>query len=148
MHLYKLQLNWAARRAGKAKSEDFPELTISAPVEFGGDAQTWTPEHLLVASTASCLMTTFIAIAEISKLQLFSYRSGAEGKLEKAPEGGYWISQIVLTPEVAVLAGNEEKALRLLSKAEKNCFISNSLRTAVRVEPTVVARSSENEVAA
>ena len=103
----------------------------------------WTPEHLLVAATASCLMNTFLAIAEISKLKVKSYRSKAYGKLEKVPEEGYRFTEINLAPVIDVEPDDVEKALRIMAKAEKNCFVSKSLRTAVRVEPEFVHTPAE-----
>jgi organic hydroperoxide reductase OsmC/OhrA len=58
-------------------------LQIDAPPEFKGHDGVWTSEHLFVASVNTCFMTTFLAIAENSKLEIVSFKAGATGKLEK-----------------------------------------------------------------
>ena len=83
-------------------------------------------------------MTTFLAIAENSKLPFLSYASTAEGRLEKTAEG-YRMTEILIKPRVTV-PGEEhiERALRVLEKAEKHCLISNSMKTVVRIQPEVL----------
>jgi peroxiredoxin-like protein len=137
-YLYLLDLKWTGRRNAELQMEGSLPIGVSAPPEFAGDPGLWTPEHLLVAATSSCLMTTFLAIAERSNLPVFSYRCRAFGKLEKVPGEGYRFTEIALAPEISVGVEDVEKALRVLQKAEKCCFISNSLRAAVNVEPHIV----------
>jgi peroxiredoxin-like protein len=134
-YAYHVNLEWTGRRTGRASAEAIPALVVSAPPEFSGDPGQWTPEHLLVMATASCLMTTFLAIAEISKLPVAGYTARAVGRLEKVPGEGYRFTEITLAPEIRIAAEDLEKAQKVLAKAEKNCFISNSLRTTVQVEP-------------
>jgi peroxiredoxin-like protein len=136
-YLYLLDLDWTGRRSGELKVEGAPPVAFSAPPEFSGDPDLWTPEHLLVAATSSCLMTTFLAIAERSNLKVHSYRCRAFGRLEKVPGEGYRFTEIALAPEISIAGEDVEKALRVLEKAEKNCFISNSLRAKVKLEPHI-----------
>lgn len=142
-YLYPLALEWTRGRSGVLRAETLAPLDVSAPPEFSGEAGAWTPEHLLVAATASCLMTTFLAIAEVSKLKVSSYRMKACGKLEKVPEEGYRFTEISLTPIVDVAAGDVDRARRLMAKAEKSCFVSKSLRARVQVEPEFVHAPAE-----
>ncbi len=142
-YTYETSVEWIGRRTGRATASGLPGLNVSSPPEFSGDPGLWTPEHLLVAATASCLMTTFLAIAEISKLPVGSFRVRATARLEKVPGEGYRFTEITLAPEIGVAAEDIEKAGRALSKAEKNCFISNSLRATVRVEARFVAALAE-----
>lgn len=138
-YVYETELEWTGRRSGRTKAAGLPEIAVSAPPEFSGDSGRWTPEHLLVAATASCLMTTFLAIAEISKLPVATYSCKAIARLQKVPEEGYRFTEITLVPEIGVAEEDREKATRILAKAEKNCFISKSLRATVQVEPRIVA---------
>ena len=138
-HLYRVDVEWVGERTGHLKAGGLPTLTVSAPPEFAGQAGVWTPEHLLVAATASCLMSTFLAIAQVVKLPVISYRMTASGKLENVPGEGYRFTEIVLAPQVRVNPWDVEKAEKVMAKAEKKGFISNSLRSAVRVEPNIEA---------
>ena len=142
-YVYHLDLEWTHGRSGRVRADGFPAVEFSAPPEFSGEPGMWTPEHFLVAAAASCLMTTFLAIAEISKLPVNSYRSKGYGKLEKVPEEGYRFTEINLAPVIEVEPDDVEKALRVMAKAEKNCFVSKSLRAAVRVEPEFVHTPAE-----
>ncbi|HWQ02961.1 MAG TPA: OsmC family protein [Candidatus Nitrosotenuis sp.] len=142
-YTYKLQLHWSERRNGTLHSEGMPDLEFSAPTEFAGDPGKWTPEHLLVAASASCFMSTFLAIAELSKLTVLSFSMKAYARLEKLPGEGYRFTEITLAPEIGVVAEDEEKARKVLGKAEKNCFVNNSLKSTVQVEPQFVTAPAE-----
>ena len=84
------------------------------------------------------LYATFLAIAENSKLELVSFKADAKGKLEKLDGQGFIMSEIALRPKLVVPhARDAERASRILEKAEKNCLISNSVKTEIRLEPEV-----------
>jgi peroxiredoxin-like protein len=134
-YTYKLQLNWSERRNGTVQSEGLPNLEFSAPPEFAGDPGKWTPEHLLVAASASCFTATFLAIAQLAKLAVLSFNMKAYARLEKLPGEGYRFTEITLAPEIGVMPEEVEKAQKVLHKAEKNCFVNNSLKAKVQVEP-------------
>jgi len=138
-YVYRVDVEWTGRRAGRVEADGLPDLAVSAPPEFLGDAGIWTPEHLLVAATASCLMATFLGVAELHKLSVASYESRAFARLEKIPGEGYRFTEITLAPEIGVASEDLEKAEKVLARAARNCFISNSLRAEVRIEPHFVA---------
>ena len=99
----------------------------------------WTPEHLLTASVATCFLSTFRAVAEISKLEIIALEIKVEGLLEKV-QGGFRFTQFTIYPKVTVPEDkDEERAFRLLEKAEHACLITRSLSARVVVEATVVA---------
>jgi peroxiredoxin-like protein len=135
---YELELAWKGERSGVLESASLPHLEVSAPPEFAGQPGKWSPEQLLVGATASCLMTTFLAIAEFSGITVNFFRVQAKGKLEKIAGEGYRFTEIHLEPEIGVFPDDVEKARRALVKAEKGCFISNSIRATVHVEPVFV----------
>lgn len=134
---FKARIEWTEGRSGRLTASDMPAIAASAPPEFAGQAGRWTPEHLLVSSAASCLMTTFLAIAEISRLAVSGLVISGSARMEKVPGEGFRITEITLAPEVRVSAGEEERARRLLEKAERYCIISRSLCMPVRVQPTI-----------
>jgi organic hydroperoxide reductase OsmC/OhrA len=139
-HLYRTTLSWTSQRKGNLTSPGLPDLTVATPPEFpGGHEGVWSPEHLFVASAEACLMTTFLAIAENSKLEFASYSSSAEGKLEKTAEG-YRITEITLYPKVVTKdASAVERAKRIVEKAEQHCLISNSMNSLIKLVPEVSA---------
>jgi len=143
LYVYEAGVEWTGRRNGRLAAEGLPPMTISSPPEFSGEPGQWTPEHMLAGATASCLMASILAIAEFMKLRIASCKVRVTAKLEKVPGEGYRFTEVTLAPEIGVAAEDFEKAQKVLAKAEKGCFISNSLRAAVKVEPRLVPVSSE-----
>lgn len=132
-HFYEVTVDWIADRKGVMNSPVLNDsISVATPPEFPkGMEGIWSPEHLFVAAVNSCLMTTFLAIAENSKLEYLSFKSKAIGKLEQV-EGKYMISEVTLMPEVII--NNEqqkERAERVLQKSEANCLISNSVKSKI-----------------
>lgn len=137
-YLYKTEVEWTGERHGELRAAALPTLDVDAPPEFKGHEGVWTPEHLFVASVNSCFMTTFLAIAENSKLEFVKFNADAEGTLEKVEGQGLMITHITLRPRLVVKHSRDtERALRILEKAEKHCLISNSTRTETKLEPQV-----------
>jgi peroxiredoxin-like protein len=140
IHFYNTDVRWDQGRTGTLSSPDLPNLiTVATPPEFPkGEPNIWSPEHLYVAAANSCLMTTFLAIAENSKLEFVSFDSGAVGKLEKV-DGTFMISEIELKPKVVLKNEKDrEKALRIIEKSEKACLISNSIKSKVVLSPEII----------
>lgn len=138
-HFYEVSLQWDSERKGTLSSPVLNDtLTVATPPEFPkGMAGIWSPEHLLVAAVNSCLMTTFLAIAENSKLEYVAFSSKAVGKLEIV-EGKYMISEITLVP-LLTLPNEEQKdrAERVLQKSEAACLISNSVKSTIIFQPHI-----------
>jgi peroxiredoxin-like protein len=139
IHHYEVKLNWESERKGLMSSPvlDVP-IEVATPPEFPkGVPGIWSPEHLLVAAVNSCLMTTFLAIAENSRFEFINFESKADGKLEKV-DGKLMISEIVLAPVLTISKeADREKALRILQKAEAACLITNSVKSAIVFEPQI-----------
>lgn len=135
---YEIHLEGTGPKTGLTTSAGLPDLPVASPPSFGGPGETWTPEHLFVASVSSCLMTTFHTIAEISRLKVLGYRDSASGRLVKGEDGRYRIDSVTLRPMVQVEDPTQvEKAHRLLEKAEEACLISRSISAEVVLEPVV-----------
>jgi peroxiredoxin-like protein len=138
-HLYNVTINWAHDRIGNLSSPELDsDIEVATPPEFPkGVAGIWSPEHLLVAAVNSCLMTTFLSIAEHSRLEYDTFTSHATGKLETV-DGKLMISEIMLHPVLALKSDSDkEKALRILNKSEHVCLISNSIKSKIIFTPEV-----------
>lgn len=112
-------------------------LSSSAP-EFRGDADRVDPEEAYVAALSGCHMLSFLAICARKRLVLDSYDDEASGWLEKGESGKLWMTRVVLRPRVRFADGNEisESQLTILHRqAHADCFIANSVKTEVSVEP-------------
>lgn len=138
-HTYEVDLNWVKDRAGILSSPDInDEVTVVTPPQFpGGIPGHWSPEHLFTAAINSCLMTTFLSIAEKSRLDFSGFSSGAFGKLDNSG-GQLLMTEVILKPVVVVNNDADvEKAHRILRKSEEVCLISNSVRSKIIFEPEV-----------
>jgi len=136
---YQTTVQWKEGRIGELSEPTMPTITVATPPEFAkGVPNTWSPEHLFVASVNICLMTTFLAIAENSKLDFVSYKSDSNGKLEKV-EGKFMISEIELFPEIVVKDEKDiERAERIIQKSELHCLISNSVKSKITLTPKII----------
>jgi peroxiredoxin-like protein len=135
---FRTQARWTTGRNGEVQGDSFaPTIEFSAPPQFQGETGAWTPEHFLLAAVSACFITTFRAIAELSKFAAESLEVRVEGWVEKA-DNGLRFTRIVLKPTLGVVSESElERAIRLLEKAGRSCLISRSLRSEVRMEPQV-----------
>ncbi|HLG41290.1 MAG TPA: OsmC family protein [Chitinophagaceae bacterium] len=139
MHNYEVNLSWVKDRKGTISSPALTQsIEIATPPEFPkGIEGVWSPEHLFAAAVNSCLMTTFLAIAENSKLEFVSLNSTAIGKLDKV-DGKYMMTEVVLRPVLVIKdPEQQERAIRILEKSEKACLISNSIKSTIVFEPVI-----------
>jgi peroxiredoxin-like protein len=135
---YETTVEWRSEKEGMVASAGLPPIAVGAPPEFKGRAGNWSPEHMLVASVNTCFMLTLLAIAENSKVPLVSFSSTAKGKLEKVQGAGYQVTEIVVKPTVVIASADYlERMPRILEKAKENCFITNSIKSVVKLEPEV-----------
>lgn len=138
LHFYSTDVAWTGERHGNLTAPQLPSVLVDAPPEFRGHHGVWTPEHLFVGAINSCFMTTFLAIAENSKLDFVDFDSKATGKLEKQDNIGLMMTLVVLRPRLTIRNAHDEgRALRILEKAERHCLIANSVRTRIRLEPEI-----------
>ncbi|HXU26870.1 MAG TPA: OsmC family protein, partial [Bacteroidia bacterium] len=138
-HVYEMSVSWQANRKGVMSSPVLnTKIEVATPPQFPkGMEGIWSPEDLFVAAINSCLMTTFLSIAENSKLEFISFDSKALGKLEMI-DGKYIMSEVTLMPVVTISDEHQkERAERVLQKSEANCLISNSVKSAIIFKPEI-----------
>ncbi len=134
---YQSDVGWNAARRATVCTPDKPDIQVSSPPEFKGEAGYWTPEEMLVASVNACTLMTFLAYAQHKGLELLGYQSEGEGVLESV-EGKYRFTEITLHPHIRVKTPEDvERARALLSDAHANCFVANSLALPVKVFPEI-----------
>lgn len=119
------------------KNGDIVLAASSAPA-FKGDSERVDPEEAFVGSLSSCHMLTFLAICARKRLTVDAYDDEAVGTLEKGPAGKLWMGHVILHPRVTFAPGiNVDKAtlFEIHHRAHEECFIANSVKTEVLVEP-------------
>lgn len=109
----------------------------SAP-EFKGDPERVDPEEAFVASLSGCHMLTFLAICAKKRLTPDSYDDDASGSLIRRSDGKLWLGEVILRPRVRFATGMAPDAAQLAEihhQAHEDCFIANSVKTEIRIEP-------------
>ncbi|MDR7210255.1 OsmC family protein [Flavobacterium piscis] len=138
-HKYQVKLNWIEDRKGTLQSDVLnTKIEVVTPPEFPkGIPGLWSPEHLFVASVNSCFMTTFLAVAENSKLEFTNFECNAIGTLDRM-EGKFCITEITLSPILTIKDETfRDKGIRVMEMSEKACLISNSITSKVILQPEV-----------
>jgi peroxiredoxin-like protein len=138
IHRYRVSAVSTVPRSGVASIEGVDtSISFSAPPEFQGIAGLWTPEHFLISAVASCYLSTFSGISEISHFRYEWLELDAEGFLEKL-DGALQFTKITLSPVVKIAHEEDRgRALRILEKAEKGCLIARSLKCPIELRPAI-----------
>lgn len=152
-HYYQVNVNWSKDRTGIMcspelnTSEEDNCIAVATPPQFPkGVPGIWSPEHLFTAAVSSCFMTTFLSIAENSRLDFQSFTCESKGKLDLA-DGKPQMTEVRILPVVVINSETDrEKTLRILKKTESACLITNSIKSTVLMEPEILVNQSAAEI--
>ena len=141
---YKAKTAWSSARRGMLSAAGRPNIVVGSPPEFKGEPDIWAPEELLVGSLNTCMMLTFLTLAQAKDLIPVGYESEAEGLLENV-EGKYHITEVTVRPRVALNSEAElEPARKTMESVEAHCFIANSINARVTLTPEFVVAPPPN----
>lgn len=143
---YNVELSWRGDRKGIMASDVLNDtIEVATPPEFPkGIAGIWSPEHLFVAAASSCFMTTFLAVAEKSRLEFLSFDCPASGILEKI-DRQFLITKIILKPSIKITSEAEiEKAMKVLQLSHQSCLILHSIKSEIILVPEVKVEKTMN----
>ena len=114
-----------------------PTIVSAPPTQFGGPGDRWSPETLLVAAVADCLILSFRAVAKATKLPWDSLECTVSGTLDRV-EKVTQFTAFTVRAALRVPAGSDQvKARQALERAEHICLITNSLKGTAHLEATV-----------
>lgn len=133
---FRTNIRWRRARSGVLSADDRTTIDVACPPEFGGELGYWTAEHLFVAATEICIMTTFIWLLEKAGGKLISYESEAVGTAQMI-NGDFRFSEIEIRPVVTTKEIYFSKAKDAMEKARKQCLISKALNFKVKVNSTI-----------
>ncbi|HNQ27884.1 MAG TPA: OsmC family protein [Aquaticitalea sp.] len=140
-HLYQVNLKWKNHRIGELSSPVLDtKIECATPPEFSnGVPNIWSPEHFYAAAISSCFMTTFLAIAENSRLSFKDFSCKTVCKLEIV-ERKYLITEAIIEPVVTLEHPDTdtEKALKVIGKTKDNCLVTNSMKTEIFLNPQIL----------
>lgn len=144
-HYYNVDILWDRDRKGIMCSPELETngsaescIEVATPPQFPkGIPGIWSPEHLFTAAVSSCFMTTFLSIAENSRLEFRSFKCSSSGKLDQV-DGKLQMTEVRLEPVLSIIKEEDRnKALRILSKSESNCLITSSIKSKVIMTPRI-----------
>ncbi|MBZ5490327.1 MAG: OsmC family protein [Acidobacteriia bacterium] len=118
-------------------AQRLPRLVTATPTEFGGPGDRWSPETLLVAAVADCFVLTFRGIAAVSKLSWISLDCEVTGALDRVEHVTQFTGFVVRARLKVSPETNREQAVRMLTKAEQTCLVTNSLKARSQLEAAV-----------
>ena len=129
-YFFEVQLDHLEGRKGVLTAKDVSgSIEVATPPEFaGGIPDMWSPEHLFLSSLSSCLMTTYLAIAEKRRLAVTDFTCSTIGQIELV-EGHLEFTIVNLFPKIFVEKEEDLSiANEVLLKTYKHCIIANSVK--------------------
>ncbi len=141
-HLYSATASAQAEGDVRVEAKGLPALSTAAPAQFDGPGDRWSPEMLLVAAVADCVVLTFRAIARASKLAWNELSCEVEGTLDRV-DRLMQFTHFTVRASLTVPPGTSvERADKLLRKAEETCLITRSLKGEVTLDAHVAVSSA------
>lgn len=141
-YVFPAVVEWLAGRTVSARVTGKQHVAIGPPVELGGpDPVVWSPEDLLVASTASCLAVTYTGLAQKRGLHLSSLRVEGEGVVGTRADHRFGFTELNLRLRIVVPPTEADVATELAHDAHERCLIAASLDLPVDVEIDVRSAS-------
>ena len=111
---------------GRGRAED------GVPVEF---PDSWTPEHLLLAGLVRCMLKSLRFHAERAGIAVFGGGSASGVVTQREDDGRYGLIEALCGLDVQLEPPPDGAGLlELLAKAERDCFVSASLRISPEYE--------------
>lgn len=137
-HPYTATVSRIAHARARIEAPPRAPLVGGPPPELGGDATTWSPEHLLCSALGLCLFATFEAYALREQLDVIDWRDTATGMLDRT-SGGLAFTSFSIDVELTVDRGDVARAEAILERAKRHCIVSNALGVPVHVEARIAA---------
>ena len=115
---------------------------MSSDRAFRGNPQLLNPEQLLLAAASSCQMLSFLAFAARAGIDVVSYTDEAEAVMPE-DDKPVRITRVLLRPRI-VIAGqlDKQRVRKCVERAHDKCFVANSLRSIIAIEPHIEAAAS------
>jgi organic hydroperoxide reductase OsmC/OhrA len=145
---FPVDVKWCGDRVTTATAPGKPGLVVVTPPEFkGGVHGLWSPEDLLVSSTASCYALTLVAIAERWDIPLRALCVRGRGHVEKREDGKFAFLAIELGVKAETDPEHVAAVAEAAARAKEHCLVSIALDAPVHVDVEVVAAEPIGAVA-
>lgn len=145
---YEAKLRWTGSTGAGWERYDRAHTLTAPPAEqelrvttgeSNGDPRLLNPEQLLLMAASSCQMLWFLHLAAKARIDVVEYEDEATALMPEDAEP-VRITEITLRPRITAAGdASEERVRKLVDTAHEHCFVANSLRTSISIEPSVVA---------
>ena len=127
----------AYERSYQISVEGKPVIEASSDPSFRGDKLKYNPEEMFLASLSSCHMLWFLHFCSEAKIIILDYTDAATGRMFESDDGNGKFSEVILKPNVIVKEDwMKEKTESIHEKANRFCFIANSVNFSVKHKGT------------
>jgi len=139
-HLYNVTASSSASGPLNVSSKGLTNIEVAPPADFGGPGDLWSPETIFMSALSSCYLLSFKAVSRASKLDWISIKCESIGTLDRI-DGNNLFTEVVNHVALEINADiSQEKALKLLEKAEHICLISNSVNAKMSLKCEIIVR--------
>lgn len=142
MSSFTVKGTWTGNRNGEGTiTTDGLHTVVSAPKQLDGPGNGANPEELLIAASTNCYMLTLAAILSNRDIEYTHLEVETEGTVGK--DGKRLVFEKIVHKLVIFVKDADqelqEKLLQLAHRAEKACFISQTLKgnVEVSVQPVI-----------
>ena len=152
-HTYEIAVTWTGDRGEGTSSikgydrshtisaDGPPDIEGTADPTFLGDPARWNPEQLFVAALSQCHMLWYLGLCARAGVVVSEYVDRPAGTMVTAPDGSGRFTEVVLRPRITVAAEDQvERATALHEKANRMCFVAQSVTCDIRHEPEIKVR--------
>lgn len=136
-HHYSVAASATTQGDVAVESDRLSPIRSAPPAEFGGPGDQWSPETLFVAAVADCFVLTFRAIAGVSRFPWISLTCDVAGTVDRVDRVTQFTAFEIRAHLRVPPGAKEDQALRLLTKAEDTCLVTNSLKVKPHLEAVV-----------
>jgi organic hydroperoxide reductase OsmC/OhrA len=149
-HRYETRLQWTGSTGLGWDHYDRTHTVVAPPAEqeirlttgeSKGDPAILNPEQLVVMSASSCQMMMFLHLAAKARIDVVEYTDEASALMPLDAEPIH-ITEITLRPRIVIQGeASEERVRKLVATGHEHCFIANTLRSNMKIEPTIEIRA-------
>jgi organic hydroperoxide reductase OsmC/OhrA len=126
-HHYAVRARGAAAGSVALYGDGLPLIETAPPPQFGGPDGVWSPETLLAAAVADCLILSFRGVARVNALTWKHIDCSVDAVLDRVDGQSRFVHYSTKAIITVPTGTDPEKVRQLLIRAEHGCLVANSL---------------------
>jgi len=136
---YRVGASWDKQVGGEVHIRDLTPMSVSMPVDHGGDGINPCPIELMISALGSCFLGTFLVFQRQLRLQLQDVKVSAQGSVELITEGEdrgkYDLKEVELFVHIKAVGDEFEEVVAedCIRMTKEHCPVSRTLRKAAPI---------------